>query len=409
MATDPVQMISVEEFDAGFSTNLGAALREIAHYEPSPDLPYLSVYLDWRPEGERPYRRAAVTVFENETRDLLDQYDPESDAAENLKTDIQRVRSFLEEDLDPSVHGVMIIANAAHGIFDSFVLAMPVENAVAAGPFPNLLPMTRIVEDYPRYAVLAADQLEANLMIISRANRIQQLSMEGSDYPPKQKQGGFSARRYQTRAEERKQHFARAVAAETRKALSEANVEMLVVLASEVMRSYLDEELHDDVKAKIIGWLPQHRDGSRAAIIEQTTSTVTQAEREREFEAVTTLLNEQRSGGRGVIGIEETLKALQRGQVMKLVMSHGFSAPGWVDYRLNVHGVGPKPDAHPAGGDLDDIYEIDLAEEMVRLTIITDAIGEIVHDDGAADLKLGDAGVGAILRFTDQSTSNGST
>lgn len=406
MAIDPVQQVNIEEYDAGFSTNLGAALREIARYEPSADIPYLSVYLDWRPEGERPYRRAAVTVFENEVRKLFAPFDEESAAWESLNADYERIKEFLVEDLDPSVQGVMIFANYHLNIFDTFVLAIPLENKVAVGPRPDLLPMAQVVEDFPRYAVLMANQQEASLMVISRASRIQQVSIEGTSYPPDQKQGGWSQQRYQDRADERKSHFARAIAEQTRQALREADVGMLVVDAGEVMRTRLDDEFHEDLKDKIIGWVSTDRSAeNRSEIIEKTMPVIIQHERSREYETVQTLLNEVRSGGQGVLGAAETLEALERGQVMTLVMSSDFHEEGWADYEMNIYGIGPVPTEHPAGGNVEDLHGVDLAEEMVRLTVVTDATGEIIHGNGAVDIDLGDFQVGAILRFANNDIS----
>lgn len=400
MATDPVQQINVEEYDEGFSTNLNASLREIARLEPSLDVPFLSVYLDWRPDGERPYRRSAKTLFDNRAEDLRDQFAQDSDAWKSLNADIERIKEFLRDDLDPSVHGVMIFANNARNVFETFVLALPVETRITCSPTPDLLPMARVVEDYPRYAVLLADQQEATLTIINRASRMQTVEIEGSLYPSRQKQGGWSQRRFQARVDERRSHFARAVAEETRRALREAGVTMLVVAGNDVVTSDLNQEFHDEVKKAIIGEIHfDLKQGTRSDLIKQTMPLVEEAERKREFAAVKDL-KEAVGSGRGAIGIERTLRALERGQVMKLLMSSEFHQEGWADYALNVYGVGPVPEEHPAGGDVSNMYPVDLAEEIVRLTVVTDAEGEVIHANGGASAEFGDVQVGAILRFS---------
>jgi hypothetical protein len=134
-------------------------------------------------------------------------------------------------------------------------------------------------------------------------------------------------------------------------------------------------------------------------IIEETTEIVRAAEHEREFKTVKTLLDEVGADNRGVVGVEDTLLALQRGQVLKLVMASDFSEPGWADYGLNVYGAGPIPAEHPTGGDVADLFEVDLAEELVRLTVVTDAEGEIIHPNTAAAAAFGNHRVGALLRF----------
>lgn len=399
MATDPVEQIQIEEIDSGFATNLGAALRRLARLEPSIEVPYLTVHLDWRPEGERPGQRGARTVFENRARDLVEAHEPHTPARESLERDFQAIVEFMDNDIDPSVHGVVIIANNSKGVFESFVLAMPVETQISTGPTPALLQLTQIVEDFPRYAVLLADQQDAILSVINRASRVASVEIRGDDAVRRHDQGGWSQRRFQTRHEERRAHFARAVAEETRKALAEGDIDMLVVAGGDVMLSALKAEFHEEVAKRIIGTLNMDIQTSHSDIIEATQPLVRAAEHEREHEAVQTLLDEVGADNRGVVGIVETLQALQQGQVMKLVMASDYTERGWADYGLNVYGAGPAPDEHPAGGEVDDIFEVELAEELVRLTVVTDAEGEIIHRNTAASGAFGDHRVGALLRF----------
>ena len=400
MATDPVEQIYSEEIETGFSTNLGTSLRELARLDPSPEAPYLSVYLDWRPDGERPQHRSARTVFDNRADAIVDRLDEGSPGYDSVVNDVRRIRSLLEAGIDPSVRGVIIIACSARNVFESFVLAIPVDTRITAGPTPDLMTMVRVVEDYPRYAVLIADQRDAVISIINRAARVASVEVRGDDAAHHHQQGGWSQRRFQTRNEERRAHFARAIATETRRALADNEIDMLVVGAGDVMASALEAEFHDEVKARIVGQITLDPRATYDDMIDATTPIIEEAENAREFEAVSTLLDQVGADNLGVIGVEPTLNALQLGQVKTLIMSSEFSMPGWADYANNLYGTGPVPDAHPIGGNLDDLHEVNLAEEIVRLTVVTDAEGEIIHHGGAAASRLGEHEVGAILRFT---------
>ncbi|MEZ4571727.1 MAG: hypothetical protein R2849_15610 [Thermomicrobiales bacterium] len=161
MATDPVEQIHAEEIDSGFSTDLGKALRQLARLDPSPNVPYLSVYLDWRPEGERPQMRGAKTVFDHRADRLLEQYPDDSEARKSLEQDIQQVKTFLGSGIDPSVHGIIIVANnskecSRHSSSRSRSKprSRPARRRISSK-------MVCIVEDFPRYAVLVADQKDA--------------------------------------------------------------------------------------------------------------------------------------------------------------------------------------------------------------------------------------------------------
>ena len=398
MATDPIRGMTIEEFDTGFSNNLGATLRELAHLEPQLETPYLTVYLDWRPDGGSPGLRQGRTILENQLGRLRKHYEDDRPARLSFDADAERITAFLEKDLSPAVHGVVVISNHGADVFEHVVLAMPVPTMVTAGRTPALLELARIVEDYPRYAVLLADQLDATLSIFNRASRGQAVSIEGNDYPRKQKSGGWSQRRFQARADERIAHFARFVAEETRRALDENNVELLIVAGGEVITSALDPEFHQTVKKRIVATIPMDIRASEHEIIEATMPIIAKAEHMRERESIQHLQEAIGKGELGAAGPEATLLALQEGRAATTLMSSDFSMAGWADYRMNVFGVGEPPRVHPAGGDARDIVKIDLPEEIVRMTIVTGAEGEIIAADRAAELiKLG--GVGAMLRF----------
>lgn len=388
----------MEEFDTGFSTDLGATLRELAQLPPMLGAPYLTAYLNWRPEGENPGRRAATTILEHELARLRKQYEDDRAVLASFDADTARITEFLENDLSPSVHGVIVVANHAAGVFEHVVLAIETPTVVSAAPTPALLELARIVEDFPRYAVLLADQHDAILSLFNRASRGQAVSIEGDDYPRKHKQGGWSQRRYQARADERIAHFARFVAEETRRALDEHQVDMLVVAGGEVITSALEPEFHQTVKKRIIATIPLDIRASEHEIIEATMPLVEAAEHEREHTAVRRLTDAIGQGDLGVKGLDAVLLALQEGRVALLLMTRDFDAVGWADYQLNVFGVGPVPSAHPAGGNLSDIVAVNLPQELVRLTIVTGAEGEIIARDGVNELDaLG--GIGALLRF----------
>jgi hypothetical protein len=398
VATDPIRGMTVEEFDTGFSSNLGATLRELAELPPMLGAPYLTVYLSWRPEGESPGRRAAPIILERELGRLRKRYEDELDALASFDADAERITAFLQNDLSPAVQGVIIVANHAAGVFEHVVLAIETPTVVSAAPTPALLELARIVEDNPRYAVLLADQLEATLSVFNRASRGQAVTIEGDDYPRKQKQGGWSQRRYQARADERVAHFARFVAEETRRALDEYNVDMLIVAGGEVITSALSPEFHQTVKKRIVATIPMDIRASEQDILAATMPIIASAEHARERASIQRHLDAIGQGGLGVKGVEAVLPALQERRAGLTLMTREFEAVGWADYRLNVFGVGPVPTTHPAGGDVYDIVTVNLPEELVRLTIVTGAEGEIIARERAAELDaLG--GIGAVLRF----------
>ena len=249
------------------------------------------------------------------------------------------------------------------------------------GPTPALATLARVAEDLAPYAVLLADQREAALSLITQATPARRVDVEGTDYPRKQSQGGWSQRRYQNRADERVEAFARTVAEETRRFLDEQRVGALALLGDEVITPVLMDAFHQTVTDRIVGTMEFDIRATESQVVEATLPVVAQAEREREAAAVQAVTDGVGAGTTGVAGPDDTLTALQAGQVMTLVMNDDFAAPGWADFSLPLYGVGDPPTEHPAGGDRASIVAVNLEEELVRLAIQTGAAIEIVKTD----------------------------
>lgn len=439
MATDPTRRIRHRTFTTPFTMGVENLLHRVGHLDPSTDAPYLTITLDWTVEGTSPGRaepeevqrsrrrsgiqegerwRPSVDVYERELDRLIDEHGPRGEVFESLTADKDRIRAFLQEELDPAAQGVFIVANAARGVFEASGLSLPVDTSLTFGPTPSVYKLVRLIEDNPVYAVLMADQHEATLHFVSYGRITRQTSLESSEYPRKQQQGGWSQRRFQARADERVEAFARDVADETRAALDELDVEDLIVAGSEVMTSALDAAFHQTVKDRIVDTIRMEMWSSDQDVIDATLPIVQGAERQREADIVQALRDRVGAGDRAAAGTADTLKALQNGQVDTLVIADTFEGTGWADYDMHVFGVGNHPTQHPVGGDVASIVDVDLREELVRLALMTDAAVDVIHSEvdvpqtgdipdsrserpvteaAAALSALG--GVGAILRF----------
>ena len=425
MATDPVEQVSVQSFAETGSAELLAAARRLAALPPGPDLPYLSATIDASPEGGRPNRRPGLDVFKRTSGEQIAALPAHDSGRLGLEAALERVQTALDG-LDPAVQGVVIVAGGPEGVAEVIPSALPLPNRLLLGPTPALLDLVRLAEDGASYAVVAADQREAEILVVSAAAPDLQVSVQANSYPRKQMQGGWSQRRYQMRADERIEAFARTLAQEVRRLIETGRAAHVVVAADEPMRSTLRHEFHQMVSERVVGDVAVLLDTAPRTVAEATRPVVEAAEREREQTAAQAVQDGAGPGGLAVAGAVETLTALQTGQVMTLVMNDDLRAAGWADFALGAYGVGDPPAAHPASGDVADLRPVPLEQELVRLALMTDAEVEIVRtmapvesvEAGGAGRERGRTvaarllddlgGVGAILRYTltgDRSTA----
>ena len=421
MATDPVRQIHRDETDSPYDLNLRKALTRIAAAPPSVDAPYLTVSLDWRPEGSQPHTRYARQVFAEQVEQILTNYEPHTLAHDSLTADIERIAGWLDGQADPSAHGIFIVACLNTNVFHALSLNIPLETRVVVGPTPALTTLGRLAEDYASFAVIHADQHDGYIDFFSQATHERGVALRGSVFPRQHQQGGFSQRRFQNRANEKVEAFAQAIAEEARAAMEDNPVEFVVLVGDETMTSALNNALHDTIKDKVVGTARGDMRANTDELLELVLPLVAEAERKQEMDAVQRANDGQGPGGHATAGAEDVLVALQSGQVMTLVMNDDFQGTGWADYTMPVYGVGSPPKKHPAGGETDQIVEVVLEDEIVRLAVQTGADIEIVHSsvpvetNGDAPIRKADdefprsdaaqtldqlGGVAAILRYT---------
>ena len=393
MATDPVQQIRELEHDTPLAMDLSATLARLAALPPSTEAPYLTVSLDWRPEGSAPGRfeapepkrserrapreedgaprRPAWQELRRDLEETVNNYGPRGAAFESLTADLERLATYLDEELDPAAQGIVVVACQQQGVFEPVPLDVPVDSGFTVGPIPALRQLVHAAGDYPPYAIIVADQRDAFLWLIAGQTWDRGVELEASGYPRKQQQGGWSQQRYQNRADERVEAFARTIAEETRRALGEGGdqIDYLIVAADEPMVTALNGAFHESIKQRILGQIHLAIDAGITEVAAAAEPLVEEAKRRREMEAVQAVRDGVGAGGRGVAGAQDTITALETGQVMTLVMNDDFAQPGWADYTLPLFGVGNPPKEHPAGGDAANLVPTAVEDEVVRLAL----------------------------------------
>ena len=453
MATDPARTASTLEEPGPLARRLPATLRQLAELPPSADAPYLTVALDWRPQGERPGRDGHIVPEAAQRRgghekerqgpvwrpsweqtgrqldDLLETLEAHSPAHTSLSADVDRIREALTN-VDPAAHGVFVVACSARDVFVILPIGLPLETRFAVGPTPALRGLAQAIDDNPPYAILHADQREASLTFVSQGVALSELELTEGSNPQGTGEGQWSQQRHQRRAEEQVDAFARHVAEQTRIALDESGIHRLVVAADEPVASALHAEFHQTVTDRIVASTQIQGSASVPAQIEATMPLVERHERDREAETVQQIQDNHGPGGTAVAGSDEVVSALLSGQVMTLVMNEDFTGYGWADFEQSLVGAGDVPAEHPYGGDAAALVAVDLDQELLRLALQQDATLEIVATEvpvSAEDLEhVPEAGqdrprakaaaqldamggVGAILRFAlsgDQATAN---
>lgn len=365
-------------------------------------------------------RRPGWQQMQRELQTLVESHGPRGEIYDALAADLARITAFVDNELDVSVNGVFIVADGQQGVFEAIPLDVAPTPSLVVESVPALRPLVHASEDYPTFAVVNANQQEANVWVIERLGWSENIQVESDGYPRHQSTGGLNAQRYQNRANERVEAFARTVAEQVNRLFMESDTppDYLILSEDEPMATAIAEHLHKEVSPKVLGRVVLGKDPLPTEIAAIVAPMIEAAERQEEIDAVQKVADNVGAQTHGIAGAVDTLRALANGQVQMLVMNDDFTATGWADYTLPLFGLGQIPAEHPAGGDVANLRVTKLEDEAVRLALLNGGTVELIQTtepfgadtevpraggefprSAAATALDGLGGIGAVLRY----------
>lgn len=421
MVSEHFEQITDQRPDMPQATQVHGDLLDLAQRAADPERPYLTVALDFRPDGTQPNRRPSLLWLKERAQELAETLGPHGPAFDALTEGMQRLHAALDGLASEPPQGVIFVAQPAAGDFRTIPLAVPVANSAQVAPCPMLAPLARIAYAYPAFALLLADSTQAFLHTFALGTRERDVAMENAYAHLKAGAVGnkMVERKALNTVEQQMENFAKAIAEETRRVLDEDGVQQVIIAADDQLTATLRNHFPKELDAKVIGTVAADIRATPADLLALALPVVAAAQRAREDDIVQRLTTAALSpGGLGVFGVAETLAALQAGQVQTLVLADDFHASGWVDDTLAMIGAGEPPLEHPAGGDTASLRAVDLLDAMIHRALMTDSAiafittrnveapeganeAEETHGarQGAPCTLREHGGVGAILRF----------
>jgi len=293
-------------------------LDRLAAFEPAP-YPVVSLYLNTQPGpvGRDQHQTFVRKEFAGRGRT----YPPHSPERECLDQDLDRISKYLENELQPSANGVAIFACSAGELFEAVQLTAPIEqHCLYIGDRPHLYPLARLESMYPRYAVLLADTNTARILVVSTGEVVRDKEITGVR-TRRTSQGGWSQARFQRHIENfHLQHTKEVIDALDRIVQGEG-IESIVVAGDEVILPLLREQMPKHLAERIVDHIRVDKDGSLDDAVQTSLEAMKRVQEQTERDKVEAAVNGYRAHALGVVGPEETLDALIKGQVEELLVS----------------------------------------------------------------------------------------
>src|SRR5215210_5973717 len=291
---------------------------------PPTTFPVLSLYLNAEPDqhGKDDVDRFLRRELPARGRT----FEPRSADRESYDRDVERIQTWVAENLRPSANGVAIFACAgADDFFEAVQLEAPVkEHRLYVYNQPQLYELARLTDAYPRYAAVVLDSQLARIFVFALGGTVGEAKVEGEPVKGHQA-GGWSQARYQRHVGNQRQQHAKDVVAALDKIVRDEEIGHIVLAGDEVILPTFRGELPQHLQEKVIEDVlrldisaPEHE------VLKATLDAMSSEDRREDADRVRRAIEGYRAGGLGVAGLAPTLLALIRGQVSELLISEEF-------------------------------------------------------------------------------------
>ncbi len=379
---------------------------------PPEEAPFLSLYLDTRPNTERQrdgHRQRNALVWLNRRLSELDREVPaRGPARESFTHDVERIQAWLRDDLQPSSQGLALFACHARGVFRTLQTQVPFENRVVLDKEPFIYPLARLLGGDRAYLALVVSSTRARLYEIVLGGVTSSQTLEHAlERPPEKATGrltrgpvagtfGATELSYQRYLEEQVRHHLKEVADKARDLVERHHLHHVVLAGDRQICNELQRLLPRTLQERVIDTLALDPSSPEGVVLRQSLQALERraaAEGQRKVEI---LMDGHLTGGLATMGLRPTVEALNRCQVDELVLAADFRAAGWTCPGCGGILLAVSTEGHCPHCEVPAHRVEDLREPMVRQAERTGARVEVVAS--SSDLKQRE-GVGALLRY----------
>lgn len=352
----------------------------------------LSVYI--RIDPNLGYDRTqASAAFKGASKRFLRTADDRS--RQTFEREKDRVQKHLDTG-SPKGRALVIFTSAPAEIWEVLNLDVALPTALIANRTTYTAMLARLLDEYPRMAVALLDGEEARIYLGEQRERQKDAEIT-SDIPGWHEQGGWAQARYQRHIEFHHARHLKKVATELKDIYYAKPFDRLVLVGVDSAVDELRSMLPDAIAARLIGHFgadfKQHSDDE---ILQRAGELRTETLRREEIALVRQIADAVGSGGKGVVGIEDTIRAIHDGRVDILACVVGLTAQGSACESCEYFSSEPFEKCPVCGGPTEQLE--DVAGFAAEQAFLKGAAINTVFDDAAAMLKA-HGGFGAVLRY----------
>ena len=314
---------------------------------------------------------------------------------QSFDADVERIQKWLDEDLQASANGVAVFACSGADLFETIQLNAPIEDhRLYVYNQPHLYHLTRLDDEYPRYAALLTDANSARIFVFGLGETLDTEQVKGKKVQ-RVKVGGWSQARYQRRVENAHQSHAKEIVDTLERIVREEKIKQIVLAGDVQILSVLQNEIPKHLAEKIVDSMKLDLKSSDQEVFQATLERMREEDARTDAEKVERLLREYRARGLACVGPQETLEALANGQVDELLISAQMEVTHAEEEPVDAILAPEVPDSG-GGTESDEPRCVLMADLLVTKAKQTDARVSFIQDGSLLESV---DGVGAFLRW----------
>lgn len=367
-------------------------LKEIAKIRGDGSL-FVSLYLNVNPvtNVKDNYVIHVKTMLKRITEDL------DKEARKKVGGDLEKIESYILSNKRIFKKGLAILTSNARDFWREFHLAVPMKNDIIVDNTPYIKPLLDILDNYRRYAILLVGRDTARIFLVHLGEIEEYSEVHSEDVPGRHKKGGWfslAERSYERHTDYHVGRHLKDVLRELDSFISGEDVGRLIIGGSEEAVTRVRAMLPQTLAAKIIGAFQAEMFANSKEILEKVEPVLQSYQEAEEAETINDLLTRAMKNENAVVGLDDTLNALQEGRIMKLVVLKDYRNAGLSCTNCGSLTVQELSSCPYCKGDMERVnYIVDL---VAQKTVEQGAMVDVVSNSK----QLQEAGsIGAFLRF----------
>lgn len=373
--------------------SLKRQLDKLAAFVPN-GFPFISLYLNARTAGNG---HDIERYVRDEFKRHAASFGVEAPERESFERDAGRISIYLRDKLKRSANGLAIFACAgAHNYFEAIQLDAPIdEHSLYVSNVPQLYPLARVIDQYPRYVALLADGRVARLFVFDLGKTESALEY----YNLKTSQSRMVEKpsmRCQHRIENHRRRHIKEISEKLEQVVDQERAQHIVLAGDEALISALREKIPSYLDEMVIDILDLDMRTPEHEILKATIESLRENNIQTDAEKVRELLDRYNQGRAAAVGVRDTMDALANGQVEELIISTSLKDIKADKAEPNIIPLISLPADVPAGY-LSEPRSADVvADKLVTGALAAGSTVTFIEDPRL----LGDVGgVGAFLRY----------